>query len=384
MKLLLVGSRDHALEEMVRTFAPHASSVPLADLPTLLQGRTQPDAVIVDVRDQTVIPPAVTQLRQRHPSMGVVIVASTLDTDLMLSAMRAGVNECVALPLTASELEAAVTRVAAKGGANVPSQVFAFVGAKGGVCTTSIAVNVATSLARVATSGALMIDLQMNDGHAALYLGVEARFSVADVLANMHKLDEAYFKSVVVRAPGRLDLLAAPDVPGPQRLDPVAVRELLDFAARHFQFVILDVPRHEPAALEALDAATSIIVVTTQELPAVRSAARLAGRLRQRFGKDKVMTIMSRLDRQSDIRTEDVERVLGAPLAHTFPSDYRLTLASLNKGRPLVMEAQSALATSFKTFSRSLAGFKIEKPDRAQPAPWFGWLSKPRKEAARS
>jgi pilus assembly protein CpaE len=298
--------------------------------------------------------------------MGVVIVASSLDADLMLSAMRAGVNECVTEPVTQVDLEAAITRVA--GRAAAAGQVFAFVGAKGGVGTTSLAVNVATTLARAATSSALLVDLQMAQGDAALYLGVEPRFSVVDAIQNLHKLDSGYFRSLVTKGPGRLELLAAPDVSNPPRLETTAVQALLEFVSKQFEFAVLDVPRTEPAALDGLDVVKSIVVVTTQELPSVRSATRLAGRLRQRYGKDRVLIVMSRLDKQSDISYEDVERAIGGPVAHAFPNDYRLAMASLSRGRPVVMDNHSKLAGSLKSFAGTLAGLTVEKV--AAPSSW--------------
>ncbi len=112
-------------------------------------------------------------------------------------------------------------------------------------------------------------------------------------------------------------------------------------------------------------------MVTTQELPAVRSAASMAARLRQRYAKDRVLVVMTRLDKESEISREDVERVLGAPVAFTFPSDYRTAMAALNKGKPVVLSNHSSLAASFERFGRLVAGLQIEKT-----APPSGWLTR--------
>ena len=119
----------------------------------------------------------------------------------MLEAMRAGVNECVAEPLQAAELETAVTRLLAHKQPVATGQVFAFVGAKGGVGTTTVAVNVATALDRAAGGRTLLVDLHLAHGDAAVFLGVEPRFSVVDALENIHRFDEAFFKGLVVQSP---------------------------------------------------------------------------------------------------------------------------------------------------------------------------------------
>ena len=77
------------------------------------------------------------------------------------------------------------------------SQVFAFIGAKGGVGTSTLAVNTAASLARDNKGQVLLIDLHHSQGDAAIFLGAEPRFSVIDALENSHRLDEALFRSMV-------------------------------------------------------------------------------------------------------------------------------------------------------------------------------------------
>jgi pilus assembly protein CpaE len=374
LKVTVVGSQDAQLESVLRACGATPSTMAISGLAALAQpSAQQPDILVLDLREQAGVPPDLAALKRQHATTGVVIVARALDPDLILSAMRAGANECLAEPLTQGEVDAALTRVLAHRSGPAAHQAFAIVGVKGGVGATSLAVNVATALARLATSRALLIDLHLARGDAALYLGAEPRFSVADALDNIHRLDDAFFRSLVTRTSLRLDLLAAPEAGSANRLDSSRVRALLEFASKHFEYTVVDVPRTEPGALDALEGMKSIVVVTTQELPAVRNAGLMAGRLRQRYGKDRVLVVVNRIDRQSDITHEDLESVIGGPTAHAFPSDYRLATASLNQGRPVVLDNHSSLAASFEKFARSLAGLKIE---RATPHASSGWLTR--------
>ena len=380
MKITVVGSGDGQLEQLARGLADTCKTAPVEGLTSLADpAAAQPDFVVLDVREHGVVPPGLAALKRQHPTTAVVLVARALDANLMLAAMRAGANECLAEPVTAADLEAAISRIAAQQVKPATNRTFAFVGAKGGVGTTSMAVNVATTLAKASSAGALLIDLNVPQGDAALYLGAEPRFSVVDALENIHRLDEALFRTLVVRTTSRLDLLASPGSGVLARLASDRVRALLDFTATQFEYTVVDTPRTDPAALDALDRAHTIVVVTTQELPSVRSAATLAKRLQQRYGKDKVRVVMSRLDRQAEIGAEDVEQALGVPLAHQFPSDYRLTVASLNKGQPLVLENHSALAASFEKFAHGLADIKTETDDRKKDknaqSNWFSRIT---------
>ena len=193
-----------------------------------------------------------------------------------------------------------------------------------------------------------------------MFLGAEPRFSIVDALDNTHRLDEAFFRGLLVNTKSGVDLLASSDRVMVAPVDVRRVRTLLEFAARHYRHIVLDVPRSDAALLDALEGANRITVVTNQELATVRNASRMAAALRQRYGKDKLTVVMSRADRLAEIGHEDVERAIGASVKHSFPSDYRRALQALNKGRPVALENHNELSSSFMKFARSLAG--IEKP----------------------
>ena len=112
------------------------------------------------------------------------------------------------------------------------------------------------------------------------------------------------------------------------------MRSLVEFAASLYRYVVLDVPRSDAAALDALDQASRIVVVANQELATVRNASRIAAALRQRYGNERVTVIVNRVDSHAEIGREDVEKVVGTRVVHSVPSDYRMALRALNKGAP--------------------------------------------------
>ena len=106
------------------------------------------------------LPAALPVLKRQHPTTGVIIVANRLDPAMLLEAMRSGVNEVVADPVTVADLEAAIARLdRPTAGHAREGAIYAFLGAKGGVGTTTVAVNVATALARLVPKSTLFIDL---------------------------------------------------------------------------------------------------------------------------------------------------------------------------------------------------------------------------------
>lgn len=380
LSITVVGATDRQLEELLRGPNVRLKSLAVADLLALAQPTaSQPDVVILDLRDSGSLPPTLTTLKRQHPSTGIVIVAARMDPVLMLEAMRAGVNEWVADPLTAAELTAAIERVGASArSASVKGQVFAFVGAKGGVGTTTIAVNAATALAQaMEDERTLLMDFHLSYGDAAVFLGAEPRFSVADAMENTHRLDEAFFESLVVQSKSTGVHLLASAERAVGSVDMRRISTLLQFAATHYRYTFLDVPRSEAAVLDSLEGVANIMIVANQELATVRNAGRIAATLRQRYGKDRVKIVISRYDKQAEIDNEDVERVVGSPVKYTVPSDYRAALTSLNKGRPLVLDKESKLTPAFQSLAFDLAGLRMEKPvEKEKSAGLFRFMRK--------
>jgi pilus assembly protein CpaE len=355
-----VLSSDPRLEEMLRAAGVQATRLDREAYPAKLP-TAPPAALIVDVRGQSQLPGALSAFRKEHPAASVILVTSTLDPRLMLDAMRAGVNECVQEPLTPETLNQAIRKVVSGSQPPPTGQVFAFVGAKGGVGTTTLSVNTATMLARAGKADVLLIDLHVGHGDAALLLGVEPRFSVIDALENVHRVDESFFGSVVEKTKAGIDLLGSSDRMIAGGLDAQRVRALLDFAATQYRYTVLDVPRSDVTLLDALEVTSTVVVVTSQELPSLRSAGRLAHMLRARYGAARVMAVMNRFDRRSEIGHADVERVIGDSVKHLIPSDYRTALQALNVGRPVALE-KGALADSFRSLAGDLGGIVKQKP----------------------
>jgi pilus assembly protein CpaE len=364
MRVSIVGGIDSKLGELFRVLSADVSTA--ASLDALGSVKlNQSDVLVIDIRQQPGIPGALSHLRRDHPKVGVIVVASSLDPAMMLDAMRAGVSEFLTDPLSIEDVRNALGRVSSLQPTTQRGKVFAMLGAKGGVGTTTLAVNVATALANARTGRVLFVDLHPAYGDAALFFGAEPRFSVIDALENTHRLDEAYLKGLVVQTKSGLDLLASSDRSAVAAPDSQRVRALLDFVARYYTHVVLDVPRSDSAALDALDGTSNIVIVANQELSTVRGAARMVGALRQRYGKDRVQVVVSRYDAAAAFGQEDIERVTGGRIKYVFPSNYRLAVDALNKGCPLVVENHNKLAGSIVGFARGLAGIGPKEQDES-------------------
>ncbi len=141
--VIVVGSKNRQLEELLRAAGLKFAALAESELVALSKrDSVAGNPLLLDVRGESKLPAELPVFRQRHPSIGVVIVASTLEPGLMLEAMRLGVTEFLAEPVQRADLEAAISRVVTSQTAAPAGAVFAFLGAKGGVGSTTTAVNV--------------------------------------------------------------------------------------------------------------------------------------------------------------------------------------------------------------------------------------------------
>ena len=99
---------------------------------------------------------------------------------------------------------------------------------------------------------------------------------------------------------------------------------------------------------------------------------RMGGNMRERLRRAG-HTVVG-FDRNADISQADVEKAAGCAVTHTFPSNYRVALQALNKGRPVALDNHNDLSASFKRFAHHLAGVRPAR-ESARPTGLFGRLT---------
>jgi pilus assembly protein CpaE len=355
----------------------------------IVEGRSAegagPDLVVVDIRaDASSGMAAIERLRASSASLAVFVIAAAPEPELILQAMRAGANEffpwnavdgSAAARATEESFHGAVRRSAARreaatAGAKPPCVTYAFLGAKGGAGTTTIAVNCGVELARLTKRPTVVVDFKQCLGEVALFLGVRPRFTVLDAIENLHRLDKDFLKELVAKHKSGLDILAASEqFDRPNAQDAGAIEELLRVLSRAYDYVVIDGGNViNSCVAAALYAADTIFLVTNPDVPSIRNAQRLVERVRQLgAGSERIKVLLNRVSDQHLILPKQIETALGYSIHHAFSSDYRTVSTALNSGVPLALSNHSELAAQFDSFTRQLVGLVVEpkpEPDR--------------------
>ena len=361
----------------------------------IVEGRSPegslPDLVVVDIRaDASSGMAAIERLRASSAGLAIFAIASASEPDLILQAMRAGANEFFAWGAAEGSQAArsmeesfygavrrtATRKEAAHASAKPPCVTHAFLGAKGGAGTTTVAVNCGVELARLTKRSTIVVDLKSSLGEVALFLGVRPRFTVLDAIENLHRLDKDFLKELVAKHKSGLDILAASEhFERPNAQDAPAIEELLRVLSRMYDFIVIDAGNVISAPVaSALYTADTIFLVTNPDVPSIRNAQRLVERVRQLgAGSERVKVLLNRSSDQHLIAPKQIETALGYGIHHTFSSDYRTVSTALNSGVPLSASNNSEIASQFDAFARHLIGMQQDaKPETEKKRVFLG------------
>lgn len=291
----------------------------------------------------------IAKLNLRHPNITLILLTPDQSSDTLLDAMRAGIREVLPSPVSRLALQTSISRIEEKLSHQTSKQqngkVLSFVPCKGGSGSTFIATNLAYILASEQNKNVLLIDLNLQFGDAALFISDQTpAVNLAEVSRQIMRMDAAFLAASLMHILPNFGLLAAPEDPvQAMEVKSEHIESLLNLGRNQYDFVILDVGRAlDPVSIRALDMSDVIFPVMQLTLPFIRDAKRLLEVFRSlEYPNDKVKLLVNRYESGGDIRLEDVERTLNAPIFKTLPNSFKSVAASVNQGIPISKIAHS-------------------------------------------
>jgi pilus assembly protein CpaE len=292
-----------------------------------------------------------------------VLTGPTVAPEVLLEAMRVGAAEYLPKPIEEAELAAALTRAArrlaapeARGEGPQQGRITEVLGAKGGVGVSTVAANLAVALAKSGRS-TILLDLDLDMGSSAVILGLRPRYSVLDVVKNLHRLDRDLLGSLAESHDSGLTVLASPGQPGPgEKITREQARSLLAFVRRHYEHVVVDLDRAiSPVTIGALEAADDVLLVTTPDVASLNNTKRALPVIERATGDTKRVRVIVNRRRSSDVITiADVSKALGKDVLATLPNEEAALTDSLNTGKPEVLRNRSKYGRELEAMARSL------------------------------
>jgi pilus assembly protein CpaE len=313
---------------------------------------------------------AIERVKQAAPELFVIASNFHADAETVIACMRAGANEFLLQPLKRTEFRDAMGRLeraprSAVAAESKLGKVYTFIGTKGGVGTTTLAVNFAAVLAQRKIS-TVAIDLDWTGNDVAMQLGASPQYTLLEVAENLHKMDQALFEGFVTRDPLGFFLVGPPESLEQQgHFSEHTLREFATFLVEKYQAIVVDGGRAISNELvsAAAQVSAAVFLVVDQEFPSIRNAQRyITYLMRMGFNQDQVKVVVNRYTKKITphmASLEQIQQTLNQPVFYGIPPSPAV-IASINKARPFVANRQEAgeLDRIFRAFVDKATGAK--------------------------
>ena len=388
---LLVASSDEHFREMVRDSLLNIPNAKIAaeyqEVAANLYIRVLQDlerhpgaGLVVDLSgDPDSSIKAIDRVKQAAPDLFVIASNFHADAETVIACMRAGANEFLLQPIKRTEFRDAMGRLErapknAAPGESKLGRIYTFVGTKGGVGATTMAVNFASVLAQRKIS-TVLIDLDWTGNDCAMQLGASPQYTLMEVADNLERMDQALFEGFVTRDPLGFFLVGPPDaLENHGHFSEHTFREFATFLVEKYDAIVIDGGRavSNELVMAACQVSASVFLVIDQEFPSIRNAQRyLTFLMRMGYSQDQIRVLVNRYSKKITTGMaglDQIQQTLNQPVFYGVPHSPAV-LASINKGRPFVANREQAgdLDRLFRAFVDKATGRKkaAESPKAA-------------------
>lgn len=341
-----------------------------------------PDLVFLDLaRDTDAYFVFASLLRRAHPATKLIACSATSPPShqLLLEAMRSGVQDFMAKPISVEALKDILTRVSGDlDTTDLPSsnKLIVVMGSKGGVGATTVAVNLGVQLATFAHKRVVILDFARPLGNVHLLLDLHPRFGVRDAVENLNRLDSHFFSGLLTQHKTKLEILGGTAQPEEwQAIHVPLLERVVNVAQNNFDVVLLDMGSQFSSEWSPiLRTSRMVMIVAEANVPALwtldRRLLALSG-----FGMepDRARIIINRWHKGDEDVLRSIEKSVNRPIFACIPNDFRKASEAVNLGTPLQQNHNNLLSNRYRQIAAQLAGMD------ATLAPKKGFFSFPTK-----
>jgi pilus assembly protein CpaE len=345
------------------------------------QGQVTPNLLMVETRlnGQAALDELDRLAEVCDPATKVVIVGRVNDVELYRELMRRGASEYLVAPLTPLQLIETISGLYLDPEAAPIGRVVAFVGARGGVGSSTLAHNVGWQISELMDINTTIVDFDLPFGTAGLDFNEEANQGVADALSAPERLDDVLLDRLLIKRGERLSLLTTPaTLDREAAAGPEAYEAVIDIVRATTPCVIVDLPHGwSPWIKATLVAADEIVIVATPDLASLRNAKNIIELIKQSRPNDtppRLVLNQVGQPKRPEIPVKDFAETMGFEVAATIPFDPQLFGTAANNGQMLMEVNPKALATTgMHRLSEMVTGRAVQD-DQKNTIPFLSFL----------
>jgi pilus assembly protein CpaE len=294
----------------------------------------------------------------------VMVLGGVNDVNYFRRIMRTGARDYLVKPIDADTLAEVFVRLEQPGdGVTAQGRVVGFLGARGGVGVTTMAINTAWIMAEKLSRRTSLVDMDIYSGNIALALDIEPTRGLREAFDDPERVDEVFLQNAMAKCGKGLHILATEEAfDDAVRMSDEKVLMLADTMRANFDMSILDLPRHfvmrEPALFSRFD---DLVIVTELTLQSLRDTNRLAKLLAARNRQSKIHIVVNQVGLKPDVTIKEFEAGMELKLRCVFAQDPKAMAAASLKGKPLVAaDPKHKIVTDLHRLCIELAGVPEE------------------------
>lgn len=304
------------------------------------------------------------------------LTSARMTPDILLPALRAGAKEFFQQPINKDEVVEAFQKILLKSRQNDQvgedntrlGKIFSVLGAKGGVGTTTFAVNLAASIqARDKDKLVALVDMNILLGEVPLFLDLETDTDWEEIGKNFSRLDAAYLQSAMTRHSSGVYVLPAPSKLNTETHLPSGfLFQLLRSMRRFFDYIVVDSGMYiDDASFKIFAESETVYLVSILSLPCLINVRKLQDSILTTGGvaKDKIHIVANRFERKAQISLPEASKIIDGNINLTIPNNYSVAMSAINNGKTIPDIAGSCdVAKVYKKLAASIVELAIERP----------------------
>jgi pilus assembly protein CpaE len=345
---ILIDIKSKGVLDLIKDIISNVSGVTFYEKASQFESQESYDLLILETgEDPNKDLQFANTLKTSETVRDIFLTSSNKNPDILIEALRIGVKEFFGQPIKKDDIRSALLKVKAyKDSLRVADtlekngKIINVLGTKGGVGTTTVAINLAVSLTELEGSpSVVLVDLKPVFGEIAVNLNVEPTFSWLEVIKNITRLDATYLMSIITRHSSGVFVLPAPvEFTEDYMIYPQALATLLKLMRTMFDYIVIDSGQSlDENSWVVLKSTDSLVLVFVLNLPCIINLKRLLNTLTKQHYQDmeKVEIVVNRVHKNTDITIKDAEVSLQKKILCGIPNAYKLSMNAINEGKPL-------------------------------------------------
>lgn len=306
-------------------------------------------------------------IKDKYKDVFVAALSDKTSTENIIKVMRAGAKEFITKPVIQTKFLETVEEIKAEYFSTEQvdtCKIISTFSNKGGIGKTSIAVNLAVELAQMTKEKVALIDLNLQLGDVATFLDLAPAFAMDYISDNINNLDDEELLKAMTRYKNTsLYVIADPlNVDKSQDITAEQIKKILSALKRTFSYIVIDIASNiDSKTITALDYSDLILLISTANLPAIRSTQRCMEFFKKlNYGSEKTKLVLNRYMDNEEIKTPDIEEVFKQKVYWKIPNNYLTMMSAINKGVPVnEINPEANISVNYKTFATKVSDYLI-------------------------